>query len=77
MVRESSPDSTYDLLSSSSQFLCTLTHSPAVTNDGRMMAILQEDHELFKTLNSRPEDIKGSLGGKKKKFTEIETDDED
>jgi len=48
-----------------------------VTNDGRMMAILQEDHELFKTLNSRPEDIKGSLGGKKKKFTEIETDDED
>jgi len=48
----------------------TLTHSPAVTNDGGMMAIVREDHEVFKTLNSRREDIKGAaiaLGGKKKK----------
>jgi len=71
---------TFGLLSSS-QFLCTLTHSPAVTNDNGMMAILQEDHELFKTLNSRREDIKkavlSALSGKKKKGTEIETDDED
>ena len=62
------------------QLLCTLTHSPAVTNDGRMMAIVWEDHEVFKTLNSRREDIKGvaiTLGGKKKKAMEIETDDED
>jgi len=62
------------------QLRCTLTHSPAVTNDGRMMAIVREDHEVFKTLNSRREDIKGVaivLGGKKKKATEIETDDED
>ena len=62
------------------QLLCTLTHSPAVTNDGGMMAIVREDHEVFKTLNSHREDIKGvaiALGGKKKKAMEIETDDED
>jgi len=62
------------------QLLCTLTHSPAMTNDGGMMAIVREDHEVFKTLNSCWEDIKGvaiALGGKKKKATEIETDDED
>ena len=71
--------STFGLLSSL-QLLCTLTHSPAVTNDGGMMAILREDHEVFKTLNSRREDIKEAaiaLGGKKKKATEVETDDED
>ena len=56
------------------------THSPAVTNDGGMMAILREDQELFKTLNSRCENMKKAvvaLSGKKKKGTEIETDDED
>jgi len=71
--------STFGLLSSF-QLLCTLTHSPAMTNDGRMMAIVWEDHEVFKTLNSCWEDIKGvaiALGGKKKKAMEIETDDKD
>lgn len=44
------------------------------------MAILREDQELFKTLNSRCENMKKAvvaLSGKKKKGTEIETDDED
>jgi len=44
------------------------------------MAILWDDHELFKILNSRCKDIKKvviSLRGKKKKGSEIEADDED
>jgi hypothetical protein len=54
-----------------------MTHLPAVTNDGGMMVILQEDHELFKTLNSHHEEIKKALSGKKKEGTEMETDDKD
>ena len=49
--------STFGILSSL-QLLCTLTHLPAVTNDGGMLAILQEDHELFKNLNTCHEDRK-------------------
>ena len=55
------------------------THSPTAMNDGGMMAILQEDHEIFKNLNSHCEDVKKAviaLSGKKKgkNGTEKETD---
>jgi len=63
--------STFGLLSSS-QFLCTLTHLSAVTNDGGMIVILQQDHKLFRTLNSCCKNIKKmvvALSGKKKKGT--------
>jgi hypothetical protein len=41
------------------------------------MAILWEDHKLFKTLNSCDEDIKKALSGKEKKGIKIETYHED
>ena len=51
--------------------ICSLTHSPAMTKDGGMMAIFLEDHKLkFKALNSYYEDINGlvaiALGGRKR-----------
>jgi len=65
----------------SSQFLCTLTHSPTATNDGAMIAP-QQDHKIFKFLNSHRGDVKlvvQALSGKKKAGNDIEmgTDDKD
>ena len=45
-------------LLTSSQFLRTLSHPPKTTDDGSMLALTQEDHETFKTLNNRRPDIK-------------------
>jgi len=70
-------------LLSSSQFLCTLTHSPTATSDGGMIAIPQQDHELFKILNSHRGNVKKAVvalsGGKKKAGNDVEigTDDEE
>jgi hypothetical protein len=63
--------------------VCTLTRSPTSTNDGGMITIPRQDHELFKVLNSRREDVEkavAALSGKKKKGgneIELGTDDEE
>ena len=70
-------------LLSSSPFLCTLTHSPTATNDGRMIVITQRDHKLFKILALHRGEVKlavQALSGRKKKGSddiEMGTDDEE
>ena len=53
------------------------THLPSVTNDSRMMVMLQEDHQLFNSLNLAWGYKEGGwcIEWKEKKGTEIETDD--
>ena len=66
-------------LLSSSQFLCTLTHSPTATNHDGMIAIPQQDHELLITRRGDVKLAVEALSGKKKKAgndVEMKTDDE-
>jgi hypothetical protein len=81
IIQQALYTSRFSLLSLS-QLLCALTHSPTVTNDGGMIAIPQQDHEIFKILNSHRGDVKSvvkALSGKKKASNDIEmgTDDEE
>ena len=59
------------------------TRSLTSTNNGGTITIPRQDHELFKVLNSCPEDVEkavAALSGRKKKGgneIELETDDEE
>ena len=66
--------STFGLLSSL-QLLCTLTHSPAVTNDGDSSG----GPRGLQNLELTPGGHKGGycIGWEEEKAMEIETDDED
>lgn len=67
-------------LLTSSQFLRTLSHPPRTTDDGSTLTLTQDDHDIFKALNTRRSDIKKAvtvLTGKKKKGAEDDEMDTD